>query len=56
MDYLKRLWVRVQGERGASLVEYVLLVTFIAIAAVTAVAFFGIELADNYSSVATTLP
>ena len=54
--FLRRLIVRAQTEMGASLVEYVLLVTFIAMAALLAIAFFGTRLASNYSSVASTFP
>ncbi|RPI20544.1 MAG: Flp family type IVb pilin [Actinobacteria bacterium] len=55
-DFLRRAIIRANSEWGASLVEYVLLVTFIAIAALLAIAFFGSELAANYSSVASELP
>jgi Flp pilus assembly pilin Flp len=53
---LRRLVIRAQSEFGASLVEYVLLVAFIAVAAILAIAFFGSQLAANYSSVASEFP
>ena len=56
MDFIQRLRMWVASERGASLVEYTLLVTFIAIAALTAIAFFGSELASDYSSIASSVP
>jgi pilus assembly protein Flp/PilA len=43
------------SERGASLVEYSLLVLLIAIAALTAVAFFGDELSGTYSEISSNL-
>ena len=43
-------------ERGASLVEYVLLVGLIALVAFTAVVFFGSQLGDKYSSIASNFP
>ena len=38
-----------RSERGASLVEYALLVAFIAMVCIAAVAFFGSELTDSFS-------
>ncbi len=38
------------GERGASLIEYGLLVALIAVVCVVAVQFFGGALSDDYSS------
>lgn len=55
-DFLRRAIIRAQSEWGASLVEYVLLVTLIAVAALLAIAFFGSQLASNYSSVASEFP
>ena len=51
------LWVkaRVTSERGASLVEYSLLVAFIAIVCVGAVTFLGREVSDGISSAGTSL-
>lgn len=45
-------WVRARfakTERGASLVEYALLVAFIAIVCIAAVAFFGSRVTDSFS-------
>lgn len=39
-----------EGQRGASLVEYALLVALIAIVCVGAVTFFGTELTDSLST------
>ena len=44
-----------RSEDGASLVEYALLVAFIAVVCVAAVAFFGTELTDNFSRSASRL-
>ena len=43
------------SERGASMVEYSLLVLLIAIAALVAVAFFGDELSGTYSEISSNL-
>jgi Flp pilus assembly pilin Flp len=46
----------IREEDGAELVEYVLLVSLIAIVAMAAVIFFGSELTDNFDEIANTLP
>lgn len=46
---------RRRGERGASLVEYALLVALIAIVCIASVAFFGGETDDTFSRVASTV-
>jgi pilus assembly protein Flp/PilA len=49
---LTRIQSRFTGdERGASLVEYALLITFIAIVAVTAVAVLGQQVSDGINEV-----
>ncbi len=54
---MQKTWARLlSDERGASLVEYALLVTFVAIAAFAAVAFFGNELNSSYSDITTSMP
>ena len=50
---IKELW---QGDRGASLVEYALLIALIALVAVVAVRFFGGELSTAYSDIAQSFP
>jgi pilus assembly protein Flp/PilA len=50
-----RLMRIIGDEKGASLVEYSLLVLLIAIAALTAVAFFGDELSSTYSEISSNL-
>ncbi len=42
-----------QDERGASMVEYALLVVLIALAAFLAVQYFGDSLSTTYSNIAT---
>jgi Flp pilus assembly pilin Flp len=42
-------------EKGASMVEYSLLVLLIAIAALTAVAIAGTELSETYSEISSNL-
>lgn len=54
-----RAWLEtrlVRAERGAGLVEYVLLVMGIAILVMAALAFFGGKVGDKYSSTAADLP
>jgi Flp pilus assembly pilin Flp len=60
-DNMLRLWTGFQSriireEDGADLVEYVLLVSLIAIVAMAAVILFGTELTGNFNEVASTLP
>lgn len=50
-----RLMRFLSHEKGASLVEYSLLVLLIAIAALTAVAYFGNELSSTYSDINSNL-
>jgi pilus assembly protein Flp/PilA len=50
-----RLMRFLSNEKGASLVEYSLLVLLIAIAALTAVAYFGNELSSTYSDINSNL-
>lgn len=54
-DMLRRTWIRAvtwrsADERGGSLVEYLLLVSLIAIVAMVAVVFFGDENSQTFSS------
>ncbi|MEM9564274.1 MAG: Flp family type IVb pilin [Actinomycetota bacterium] len=46
---------RVSSERGASLVEYALLVALIAVVCIGAVTFLGREAADNFSTVGNSI-
>jgi pilus assembly protein Flp/PilA len=50
-------WVRahVQSERGASLVEYALLVALIAVVCIAAVTLLGSAAEEKFSSIATTI-
>jgi Flp pilus assembly pilin Flp len=50
-----RLTQRCNDERGASLVEYALLLSLIAVVCITAVTFFGQATSNSYSSSASTL-
>ena len=43
------------GERGASMVEYALLVVFIAIIALVAVEIGGNEISESYSDISSSL-
>jgi Flp pilus assembly pilin Flp len=43
------------GERGASMVEYALLVVFIAIVALVAVEIGGNEISESYSDISSSL-
>ena len=50
-------WARAQAktERGASLVEYALLVALIAVVCIAAVTLLGSAAEDKFSSIATTI-
>jgi pilus assembly protein Flp/PilA len=50
-----RLMRILTSERGASMVEYSLLVLLIAIVALVAVALAGTELSDTYSEISSNL-
>ena len=55
--YLKTVLHRMEDNQiGASLVEYALLISLIALVAFAAVAAFGGALATEYSGIADTLP
>jgi len=57
VDYATILMSRVLGEeRGASLVEYALLVTLIAAVALIAITTFGGALSSEYSEIADSIP
>lgn len=49
------LQTHVSSERGASLVEYALLVALIAIVCIGAVTFLGREVADEFSTIGNSL-
>ena len=49
------LQARVRSERGASLVEYALLVALIAVVCIGAVTFLGREAADSFSQVGNSI-
>jgi Flp pilus assembly pilin Flp len=50
---LTKLWTRIlMDDRGASMVEYALLVILVAILALVAVRFAGNELSETYSDIA----
>jgi pilus assembly protein Flp/PilA len=55
VEMYARLMRFLSNEKGASLVEYSLLVLLIAIAALTAVAYFGNELSSTYSDINSNL-
>lgn len=49
------LKAKTETERGASLVEYALLVALIAVVCIGAVTFLGNEAADNFSDVGNSI-
>jgi len=49
------LKARVASERGASLVEYALLVALIAVVCIGAITFLGNAAADNFSDVGNSI-
>jgi len=53
--FYKVIYFLTKQERGASMVEYSLLVLLIAIAALTAVAIAGTELSETYSEISSNL-
>lgn len=52
---MSRLLQWLKNEKGASMVEYALLVVLIAIVALTAVAFMGEEVSDLFSEIDSNL-
>ncbi len=56
IDFLKT-WLKAQAktERGASLVEYALLVALIAVVCIAAVSFIGNSASDKFSEVGNSL-
>jgi Flp pilus assembly pilin Flp len=53
--FYKAIWFYTKHERGASMVEYALLVVMIAIAALVAVEIGGNELSETYSEISSGL-
>ncbi|MFM5905724.1 MAG: Flp family type IVb pilin [Micrococcales bacterium] len=56
IKYIGKLRDVFAGDRGASAVEYALLVGLIAIAIIVAVSLLGGSIAANFNNVATQLP
>ena len=50
-----RMWLARRGERGASLVEYALLVALIAVVCIVAVSLLGSNASAKFSSVGSAL-
>jgi pilus assembly protein Flp/PilA len=50
-------WItaRIKSDRGASLVEYALLVALIAVVCIVAITFLGQEASDQFDSVGSSL-
>ena len=53
--FYKIIWFYTKHERGASMVEYALLVMMIAMVALAAVAIMGSELSGTYSEISSGL-
>jgi Flp pilus assembly pilin Flp len=53
--FYKVIWFYTKHERGASMVEYALLVMMIAMVALAAVAIAGSELSETYSEISSGL-
>lgn len=51
-----RLRTLFDGDDGASIVEYSLLIALIAVIALVAIRFFGVELSTAYSDIAQSFP
>ncbi len=55
-DILKTwLTARIKSDRGASLVEYALLVALIAVVCIVAISFLGRKASEEFSSVGSSL-
>jgi Flp pilus assembly pilin Flp len=52
---IRRLWFHLMGERGAGMVEYALLVAFIAIALIAAVTAVGTGLISSFTGSAAAV-
>jgi Flp pilus assembly pilin Flp len=52
---LRRLTIYIKDERGAALVEWAMLVVFIAIVALLAVTAGGNEMSESYSEISSAL-
>ena len=52
---VRHIWIRLADERGASMVEYALLLALIAITALVAVAFFGSSLSESFNGSTTDM-
>ena len=55
MSELAARWEFVKDERGASMVEYALLVVLIAIIAVLAITFAGNQVSETFSEIGSAL-
>ena len=53
--FYKIIWFYTKHEKGASMVEYALLVMLIAMVALVAVALMGSELSGTYSEISSNL-
>ena len=53
--FYKVIWFYTKHEKGASMVEYALLVMMIAMVALAAVAIAGSELSETYSEISSGL-
>ncbi len=55
-DISRRIWIKLIDERGASMVEYALLIALIAIAALVGVALFGASLRASFADSTAKMP
>jgi pilus assembly protein Flp/PilA len=55
MNELAVRWESFKDERGASMVEYALLVVLIAIIAILAITFAGNQVSDTFSEIGSSL-
>ena len=53
--FYKIIWLYTKTEKGASMVEYALLVMLIAMVALVAVALMGTQLSGTYSEISSNL-
>lgn len=53
---MKKLLQKMRSQRGATMIEYALIVTLIAIAAITAVSLVGDRVTNAFNTIANQLP
>ncbi len=55
MTYIKKMFAKMQNQKGAAKIEYVLLVALISVVAITALTSVGEQVAAQFGTVATKI-